>query len=200
MIGGKQDIVAKQEIGTSKVTHDDDHMHFYPGEDYSLWGYHGCLEASRALWTNRGLKLLKCPMMMFYIPVQEDVTRLEVTMDDWRQAMFMKELQTNRSSVDNAKPSRPSKGSSFVEKSVQNRTIRHVIAHQHGAIACNSLEESSEGHYVGVLYWASMCNLVPKLLVNEHARFLCIQLLDGHIAMIILQLPLIHKPGIPSPN
>ena len=80
-------------------------------------------------------------MMMFYIPIQEDVTRLEVTMDDWRQAMFMKELQTSRSSVDNAKPSRPSKRNSVAEKSVQNRTIRHVIAHQHGAIACNSLEE-----------------------------------------------------------
>ena len=32
MIGGKQDIGAKQEIETSKVTHDDGHVHFYPGE------------------------------------------------------------------------------------------------------------------------------------------------------------------------
>lgn len=147
------------------------------------------LEVTMDIWRQaghcdkQGLKLLKRP-------IQEDVARLEVTMDDWRQAMFMKELQTGGSSLGNAKPSRPSKASSVVEKSIQNRIIRHVIAHQHGAIACNSLEESSEGHYVGMLNWGSTCNIAPNLLVNEHARFLCMQSLDGHIAMIVLQLPL----------
>ena len=125
-------------------------------------------------------------------PVEEDVAGFEVAVDDGRTAVLVQILQPDGGAVGDAVAARPAEGSVVAEQRVQHGGVGHELAHEHGITAADAPEEALEGDDVGVLDGAAHLDLVPKLLVDEHAGVSRVELLHGHIAAVV-ELPLVHE-------
>lgn len=114
-------------------------------------------------------------------------------MDDRRAAVLVEILQPDGSAVRDAVAARPAQGGLVAEERVEDGAVRHVLADKHGLAAADAFEEAAERDDVRVLDGRAHLDLVPELVVDEHAGVSSVELLHRHKAAVV-ELPLVHEP------